>query len=128
MRAYLATLYNGIMTENNKADFAEVDTNSSAFAEVQSAVKIACAYIKKQEYDDSGDDTMTAIFDQYITKEAREAAEKKGRSEGRAEGIKQTFDVISDVIRLLKENVPVVEIADKCEITVQEVEKLRIVL
>jgi len=52
---------------------------------------------------------MTAVLDQYIFKEAREAAERKGRDEGREE----TFAITAEIIKLLKANVPVSEIASK---------------
>ena len=52
LRAYLCTLHHGIMTEDNKADFADVK-NSEAFARVQKAVKVACAHTKKQEYENT---------------------------------------------------------------------------
>jgi len=42
------------MTEHNKADFANVDVTCPAFAKIQQAVRLACAYTKKQEYDEKG--------------------------------------------------------------------------
>ena len=132
LQAYLATLHHGIMTEDNKADFEKVDVTSPAFTKIQQAVKIACAHTKKREYDDRGDDSMLAILDQYISKEAKDAAINEGRVEGRAEGRvegrKQTFDILFEIIELLKANVSVNEIASKYNITAQEVEKLRVVL
>jgi hypothetical protein len=116
MKAYLATLHNGIMTEANKADFADVDTASITFAKIQRAVKIACAHTKKQEYKKKGDDSMTAILDQYISKEAKEAAKKEGLS------------IAQKIIRMLKENIPTSEIAKECNVTTQEVEQLRVAL
>jgi len=113
LRAYLSTLHHGIMTEDNKADFASVDTSSNAFTRIQRAVKMACAHTKKQEYDDKGDDSMSAILDQYISKEAKEETRN------------QTFDVVFEIINLLKSNVPVREIANKYKVTVNQVEKLR---
>ena len=71
---------------------------------------------------------MTAILDQYISKEAKEAAEARGRIEGEARGRKQTFDIVSEIIGLLKSNVSVPEIATKYKVSTQEVEKLRGVL
>ena len=120
LRAYLATLHHGILTENNKDDFADVDVTSDAFLRIQKAVKIACAHSKKQEYENEGDDSMSVILDQYISKEAKEAAMNEGR--------KQTFEIVSEIIGLLKANVPVPEIASKYKITTQEVEKLRVAL
>ena len=120
LRAYLSTLHHGIMTEDNKSDFASVDINSNAFTKIQRAVRMACAHTKKQEYDDRGDDSMSAVYATYLSKEEREAAKNEGR--------KQAFDVVSEIIRLLKSNVPVPEIATKYKVTTQEVEKLRGVL
>jgi len=98
--------------------------SSDTFTRIQRAVKIACAHTKKQEYKNEGDDSMTAILDQYITKEAREAAEARGEARGEA----RAFNIVSEVISSLKANVPVSEIASKYKIAIQEVEKLRTAL
>ena len=120
LRAYLSTLHHGIMTEDNKADFANVDVTGDAFAKIQRAVKIACAHTKKQEYENEGDDSMTAVLGQYITKEEKEAAEARGEA--------RAFSIVSEVISSLKANVPVSEIASRYKIAIQEVEKLRTAL
>jgi len=120
LRAYLATLHTGIMTEENKADFADVDTGSDAFARIQRAVKIACAHTKRQEYDDRGDDSMTAILDQYISKEAKEAAEASGQAKG--------LNLAWEIINLLKANTPIAEIAKKFNISASEVERFKTAL
>jgi len=136
LRAYLSTLHHGIMTEDNKSDFTSVDTNSNAFIRIQRAVRMACAHTKKQEYDEKGDDSMSAVYATYLSKEEREAAvnegeargEARGEASGEARGRKQAFDVILEIINLLKSNVPVPEIASKYKISTQEIEKLRGVL
>jgi len=120
LRAYLSTLHYGIMTEDNKSDFADIDIESNAFAKIQRAVKIACAHTKKQEYENEGDDSMTAVLGQYITKEEKEAAEARGEA--------RAFSIVSEVISSLKANVPVSEIASRYKIAIQEVEKLRTAL
>ena len=91
---------------------------SEAFSKIQQAVKIACAHTKKQEYEKEGDDSMTAVLDQYISKEAR----------GMARGEARAFSIVAEVISLLKANVPASEIANKYKIAIQEVEKLRTAL
>ena len=121
LRAYLSTLHHGIMTEDNKSDFATVDTNNEAFIRIQKTVRMACAHTKKKEYDEKGDDTMSAVYATYLSKEEREAAVNEGEARGR----KQTFDIVSEIIGLLKSNVSVPEIATKYKVTTQEVEKLR---
>jgi len=113
LRAYLSTLHHGIMTEDNKANFASIDTNSNAFTRIQRAVRMACAHTKKQEYEEKGDDTMSAVYATYLSKEEREETKN------------QTFDVVFEIINLLKSNVPVPEIANKYKVTVNQVEKLR---
>jgi len=128
LRAYLATLHHGIMTEVNKTDFIGVNIGSDAFANIQRAVILACAHTKKQEYVDKGDDSMSSVLDLYITKEAKEAAIKEGEARGEEKARKQTFDIVSEIISLLKANVPVTEIASKYKVTTQEVEKLRVAL
>ena len=111
----------GIMTEDNKSDFATVDTNNEAFIRIQRAVRMACAHTKKKEYDKKGDDTMSAVYATYLSKEEREAA----ISEGEARGEARAFNVVSEIISLLKSNVPVPEIASKYKVATQKVEKLR---
>ena len=132
MRAYLATLHNGIMTEDNKADFADVDTTSSAFAKIQQAVKIACAHTKKQEYKEKGDDSMSAVLDQYISKEAKEAAKNEGREEGKEEGKREGqatgLNLAKEIIGMLKTGIPVLEIANKYKIPASEVEDFKVAL
>jgi len=112
MKAYLATLHHGILTEDNKADFADVDVTSKAFSKMQKAVIIACAHTKKQEYE--GDDSMSVVLDQYISKEAKEAAEERG------------MDIAQKIIRMLKENIDVADIARECNVSAQRVESLRL--
>ncbi|MCL1882634.1 MAG: PD-(D/E)XK nuclease family transposase [Defluviitaleaceae bacterium] len=111
LRAYLSTLHNGIMTEDNKDVFMGIDVTSEAFSKMQKAVIIACAHTKKQEY--KGDDSMSAILDQYISKEAKEAAEERA------------FDLAQKIIRMLKENIAVADIARECNVSTQRVESLR---
>jgi len=117
LRAYLATLHHGIMTEDNKDEFTIVDVTNETFVKIQQAVKIACAHTKRQEYDDRGDDSMSAVLDQYISKEAKDAAKEEGLEEG--------LDIAQKIIRLLKENVPVAEIASKFKVSTKQVEMLR---
>ena len=93
---------------------------------------MACACTKKREYDEKGDDSMSALYETYLSEEEREAAETRGEARGEARGIergkKQTFEIMLEMIGLLKSNVPVPEIASKYKITTQEIEKLRGVL
>lgn len=113
LRAYLATLHHGIMTEDNKDDFATIDVTAKAFSKVQKAVKIACAHTKKKEYSDKGDDSMHAILDLYITKEAKEEEQERA------------FDTAQKIIRMLKENMAVADIARECNVSMQRVESFR---
>ena len=102
LRAYLSTLHHGIMTDDNKSDFENVDTNSNAFIKIQRAVKIACARTKKREYDEKGDDSMSALYETYLSEEEREAAETRGEARGEERGKKQTFEIMLEMIGLLK--------------------------
>jgi len=120
LRAYLATFHHGIMTEDNKDNFADVDTAGTAFTNIQRAVRMACAHTKKQEYEEKGDDSMAALYATYLSTEEREAARNEGR--------RTTFDIVPEIMKLLRENVPASEIAKKCKVTTQEVEKLRVAL
>jgi len=124
LRAYLSTFHHGIMTEDNKADFAGVDTNSDAFTKIQRAVTIACAHTKKQENKNKGDDSMFSVLDQYLSKEEREAAEARGEAKGEAKGL----NIAWEIINLLKANTPIPEIANKFKIPSSEVEKFKTAL
>ena len=99
-----------------KGEFTDVDTTSSAFENIQQAVKIACAHTKKQEYQEKGDDFMSAVLDQYISTQAKEAAEANG------------LKLARKIINLLKQNVPVLEIASICGVSAREVEEFKIAL
>jgi len=113
LRAYLSTLHNGIMTEDNKADFADVDTSSLAFINFQRAVRIACAKTWKQEYEERKDDFMATQYETYLSREEREIAMEEG------------MDIAQKIIRMLKDNIPVAEIAKDCNVPTQRVENLR---
>jgi len=126
LRAYLATLHHGIMTEDNKADFADVDVTSEAFLMIQKAAIVACAHTKKQEYE--GDDSMSAILDQYISKEAKEAAINEGKEKGKEEGQAVGLNLALEIFNLLKANTPISEIASKFKISTSEVEKFKTAL
>lgn len=128
MRAYLSTLHHGIMTEENKADFTDVDVTGDAFIKIQQAVRIACAYTKKREYDERGDDLMAAIYTSVLTKEEKEAAKRQGKAEGKAEGKATGFNIALEIINLLKLNIPVLEIAAKYQMPASDVERLKMAL
>jgi len=132
LRAYLATLHHGIMTEENKANFTDVDISSEAFANVQRAVKMACAHTKKEDYDKKGDDTMSAVYATYLSKEDREAAKKEGRNEGRkegrVEGEAKGLNLAWEIINSLRLNIPIPEIANKFKVSTSEIEKFKAVL
>jgi hypothetical protein len=59
---------------------------------------------------------MTAILDQYITKEAKEAAEATG------------FNIALEIMNLLKQNIPVAEIAAQFKMSTSDVEKVKMML
>jgi len=46
LRAYLSTLHHGIITEENKADFTNVDITNPAFIRIQRSVRMACAHTR----------------------------------------------------------------------------------
>jgi len=114
-KAYLSTLHHGILTEDNSANFIGVKTETKAFKNFQRAVRIACAQTKQQEYKEKGDDFMATKYASFITDEEKSAAQKEGMALART------------IIRLLKENVPVDEIANKYQLSAWEVEEFRVV-
>jgi hypothetical protein len=59
---------------------------------------------------------MTSLIDTYLSKEAKDAAEER------------SFDIAQKIIRMLKENISVAEIARECNVSTQRVEKLRVAL
>ena len=126
IKAYLATLHHGIMTEDNKADFADIDIDGSAFTNIQRAVRIACAHTKKQDYDDEqkGDKAMSALIATYLTKEEKEAAKNEGKVEGQSKGL----HIALEIFNLLKTNTPVAEIAARYQLAASEVEKFKTAL
>ena len=120
LRIYLSTLYHGIMTEDNKDKFVGVNTDAYIFEKFQRSVKLACALTKQQEYSEKGDDFMAAQYATFLSEEERIAAREEGRA--------QAFDIVSEIIGLLKSNVPVLEISNRCKVSIHDVEKLRIIL
>ena len=113
LKIYLSTLHYGILTEDNKSRFANVDIDDPVFVAFQSAVKRACATTKQQEYKEKGDDFMATQYATFITEEEKQAAIAKGYERTRM------------ALRLLKEDTPVAEVAKMCQMTVREVENLR---
>ena len=116
LRIYLSTLHNGIMTEENKDSYAGVDIESDAFTYFQRVVRIACALTKQQEYKEKGDDFMATQYATFLSEEERIAAEEKGMA------------IACEIVKLLKENVPVNEIARKLQVSTRKVENLKIAL
>jgi len=116
LRAYLATFHHGIMTEENKSDFAGVDVESTVFTGIQRAVRMACAHTKKQDYEEKGDDSMAALYATYLTDEERIAAEVRGEAKGRS--------ATREIYRLIMKNVPMSEIADRYQLSTEEVKEL----
>jgi len=125
LRAYLATLHYGIMTEENKMRFADVNVDSDAFAKAQRAVRMACAHTKREDYNEKGDDAMSAIYATYLSKEDREAARKEGEARGEVRGEARGLHLAWEIINSLKANTPVSEIAGKFKVSVSEVEKFK---
>jgi len=113
LRIYLSTLYNGIMTDENKDSFAGINTSAVAFEKFQRAVRIACALTKQQEYKEKGDDFMATQYATFLSEEERIAAEVKGMT------------VAREIYRLLMKNVPIAEIANMYQISVEAVEEFR---
>jgi len=113
LRIYLSTLHNGIMTDENKDSFAGVNVNSVAFKNFQRSVKMACALTKQQEYKEKGDDFMAIKYATFLSEEERVAAEVKGRS------------VAREIYRLLMNDVPIKEIANMYQLSIEEVEEFK---
>ena len=116
LKIYLSTLHYGILTDENKDNFTDVDVEDIAFKSFQNAVRIACAKTKQQEYKEKGDDFMATQYATFITEEEKQAAEKRG------------MELAREIIRLLKENVPVNEIAKQCQVTTREVESFKVAI
>lgn len=115
LKSYLSTLHHGILTEENRPNFAAVDVESLTFIDFQNAVKIACAKTKQQEYKKKGDDFMATQYASFITEEERQAAKESG------------IDIATEIIRLLKEGVSVAEIAKQLQVPTRRVESLKLV-
>ena len=132
LRAYLATLHHGIMTEHNKADFLDIDVDSASFVKVQRSIKIACAFTKKQEYEKKGDDVMSAVYSSFLSTEERDAATREGEARGEARGEVRGktlgFNLAMEVISLLKLNTPIAEIANKLGLSTSDIEKFQAAL
>jgi len=116
LRAYLSTLHNGIITDENKDSFAGIDTDSDVFINFQRSVRLACAQTKQQEYQEKGDDLMAIQYATYLLEEERIAAQEKGMA------------IACEIVKLLRENVPVNEIAKIFQVSTREVEKLKVAL
>ena len=120
LRIYLSTLYNGIMTDTNKINFAGVNTDTRIFEKFQRSVKLACALTKQQEYKEKGDDSMAAQYATFLSEEERLAAMEEGEKSG--------FSLAVEVMKMIKGGIPTSEIAKKCRMTTKEVEELKIAL
>ena len=116
LRGYLATLHHGIMHKENQSNFAGVDPNSQAFGNFQRAVKLACAQTKYQEFLERGESNMASKFMSFLSDE--------DRAEAKAEGVSLSVEII----RLLKDGVPMQEIAQRLNVAPATVEELSIVL
>ena len=113
LRIYLSILHNGIMTDENKDSFAGVNTSAVAFMKFQRSVRIACALTKQQEYKEKGDDFMAIQYATFLSEEERVAEKAKGMT------------IARDIYRLLMQNVPMSEIANRYQLSVEEVEEFR---
>ena len=120
LRGYLATLHYGIMHEENKSQFDGVDCDSFQFERFQRAVRLACAQTKYQEYRERGDESMVAKYVSFISEEDRKAAEEKGMAKG--------VSTAAEIVRLLKEGVPMAEITQKLKVPPAVVEEFSVVL
>ena len=120
LRAYLSTLHHGIMTEENKGNFINVDVESVIFKRFQRAVKLACARTKQQEYKEKGDEFMATKYASFLTDEERIAAEDRGKELG--------LDIAQEILQLLYANVPVPEIAKRCQVHPKKVEEYQVLL
>ena len=54
---------------------------------------MACAHTKKEDYDKEGDDTMSAVYATYLSKEDREAAESRGEARGESRGLTLAWEI-----------------------------------
>ena len=110
LKVYLSTLYHGILTEDNKSDFADIDIEDPVFIKFQVAVKLACARTKQQEYKEKGDEFMATQYATFLTEEER-LYERE-----------QTLELARKIVQMLDENVPIPEIAKACRVTTRVVE------
>ena len=128
LRAYLSTLHYGIMTEENKDKFCDLDVESAVFKKFQRAVKLACARTKHQEYKDKGDEFMAVKYTRIISDEEQLAAEEKGMEKGMEKGKQLGLEIAREIFQMLKADVPVPEIAQKYQVSLREVEEYRVLL
>ena len=85
---------------------------------------MACAQTKQQEYKEKGDDFMATKYASFLSDEERSVA----KEEGIEEGINEGMNLAREIIKLLKADVPVAEIASRCRVTTREVEEFRVAL
>ena len=113
VRQYLSLLHNGILSERNRSKFANVDTSSAMFSDMDRRIRLASAEIKYEESVMKGDKAMAAELYKYLTTEEAAEAEAKGK----AKTVK--------VIKLFMQMKSSEEIARALNIPIEEVNELR---
>jgi hypothetical protein len=112
------------LTEENRADFAGINTNDPAFTKIQRAIRMACAQTRKDEYESKGDDKMASLYAGYLSKEEREAAEARGEAKGEM----NRENLIKIILHDLKNNISITEISKKTNKTIEEINEWKAIL
>lgn len=110
-RPLLGLLSNGFVKAHESVE--GIDLTDPVIERINDAVKISCTKTKLAEFRVKGDHNMIALFEEFLTKEEREAARVEGRVEGE----------IKTLVSLGKSNG---EISNWLGLSIGEVENLRV--
>lgn len=86
MRTYMSILHNGIMLEETKNKYADIDTETETFKKFYQAVTMACARIRYEEHKSRGDEHMSVAYKSFISEEERALARQEGMQKGMQKG------------------------------------------